>query len=266
MAINCAAIPETLLESELFGHEKGAFTGAVARKLGKFEVADRGILFLDEIGDLPLGLQPKLLRALEDRRFERLGGTTSIQVEVRLVAATNRNLREAVAEKRFREDLFFRLAVFPVDIPALRERASDIAQLALHFVDRYSRDLGKPTMTLAPATFEAMTAYDWPGNVRELQNCMERAVLLTDGDVILPAHLNLEGRLVEPSRADPWDALDLSGTLDEASRRVLAEVERRKLGEALAVESGDRQRAAARLGVTPQVLAAKIGQHGLDRQ
>ena len=203
---------------------------------------------------------------LEDRRFERLGGTTSIQVEVRLVAATNRNLREAVAEKRFREDLFFRLAVFPVDIPALRERASDIAQLALHFVDRYSRDLGKPTMTLAPATFEAMAAYDWPGNVRELQNCMERAVLLTDGDVILPAHLNLEGRLVEPSRADPWDALDLSGTLDEASRRVLAEVERRKLGEALAVESGDRQRAAARLGVTPQVLAAKIGQHGLDRQ
>ena len=139
MAINCAAIPETLLESELFGHEKGAFTGAVVRKLGKFEVADRGTLFLDEIGDLPLGLQPKLLRVLEDQRFERLGGTSSIQVEVRLVAATNRNLREAVAEKRFREDLYFRLAVFPVDIPALRERASDIAQLALHFVDRYSR-------------------------------------------------------------------------------------------------------------------------------
>jgi DNA-binding NtrC family response regulator len=266
VAINCAAIPETLLESDLFGHEKGAFTGAVARKAGRFEVADGGTLFLDEIGDLPVGLQAKILRVLEDRRFERLGGTVSIQVDVRLVAATNRNLREAIALKAFREDLFFRLSVFPIEIPALRERPADIVLLARHFIERFCRDLGKSAMTLAPGAIEVMEAYAWPGNVRELQNCMERAVLLADGDVILPAHLSLEPRSEQTSSpADPWEALDLSGTLAEASRRMLDELERRKVRDALAAASGDLAHAAGRLGVSPQSLAAKIRAQGLDR-
>ena len=198
VAINCAAIPETLLETELFGHEKGAFTGAVARKPGKFEMAHRGTLFLDEIGDLPLALQAKILRALEERRFERVGGTALVTVDVRLVAATNKGLRAAVAARRFREDLFFRLSVFPITVPPLRERGGDIPVLARYFVDRFCRDLKKKPLTLSPAALEQLQTYRWPGNVRELQNCIERAVILADGDTILPRHLNLS--FVETSR------------------------------------------------------------------
>ncbi len=187
VAINCAAIPENLLETELFGHEKGAFTGAVGRKLGKFEVAHRGTLFLDEIGDLPLSLQAKILRALEQRRFERVGGTASLQVDVRIVAATNKSLRAGVAAKRFREDLFFRLSVFPIIVPPLRERQEDIAILARHFAERFSRDLKKP-VSLAPSAIDALQKYRWPGNVRELQNCIERAVILSEGDVVHARH------------------------------------------------------------------------------
>ncbi|HEX2343071.1 MAG TPA: sigma-54 dependent transcriptional regulator, partial [Vicinamibacterales bacterium] len=166
VAINCAAIPETLLESELFGHEKGAFTGAVARKPGKFELAHRGTLFLDEIGDLPLSLQAKILRALEEKRFERLGGTASLQVDVRLVAATNRGLKAQVAQRRFREDLYFRLSVFPITVPPLRERREDIATLARFFVERFCRELKKKTLPLSPAVLDALQSYAWPGNVR----------------------------------------------------------------------------------------------------
>ncbi len=184
VAINCAAIPENLLETELFGYEKGAFTGAVARKLGKFEVAHRGTLFLDEIGDLPLTLQPKILRSLEEKSFDRVGGTTPIQVDVRVVAATNRNLRAAVAARQYREDLFFRLSVFPITIPPLRERPGDIAMLAHHFIERFSRDLKKKPLVLSPDALDQMQAYAWPGNVRELQNCIERTVILTQGDTI----------------------------------------------------------------------------------
>ncbi len=263
VAINCAAIPEALLETELFGHEKGAFTGAVMRKAGKFEVAHRGTLFLDEIGDLPLNLQAKILRVLEERRFERLGGTATIQVDIRLVAATNRNLREAIAGRRFREDLFFRLSVFPIEIPALKQRAGDIPLLARYFVERYCRDLKKPGMTLSSSAVEALEAHDWPGNVRELQNCMERAVLLTDGNVIQAAHLNLASGS-GPIEPDPWDSLDLSGTLADASRRILGEVERRKLTGALET-SGDRGKAADALGLTVKGLEAKLRQCGLDR-
>ncbi len=195
VAINCAAIPETLLETELFGHEKGAFTGANARKPGKFELAHRGTLFLDEIGDLPLTLQAKILRALEEKRFERVGGTAPLQVDVRVVAATNRNLRAAVAARQYREDLYFRLSVFPITIPPLRERLDDIPRLARHFIERFCRDLNKKPLILAPPAVEQLQGYEWPGNVRELQNCMERAVILTEGDTIHARHLSSLGAL-----------------------------------------------------------------------
>ena len=269
VAINCAAIPETLLESELFGYEKGAFTGAVARKLGKFEGAHHGTLFLDEVGDLSLNLQGKVLRALEEKRFERVGSNTPVQVDVRLVAATNKNLRTAVVGKRFREDLYFRLSVFPITVPPLRERRSDIALLARHFVERFCREQSKSAV-LSEAALEALQAYAWPGNVRELQNCLERAVILA-GDTIRPGHLQLaepvqafstEGALGGPS--DPWTLIDLSGTLAEASRRVLVEVERRKIALALAETGGDRRAAAERLQVPVRFLLAKIRQFRLE--
>jgi DNA-binding NtrC family response regulator len=174
VAINCAAIPENLLETELFGYEKGAFTGAVQRKLGKFEMAHRGTLFLDEIGDLPIGLQAKILRALEEKRFERVGGTANVQVDVRLVAATNKGLRAAVQTKRFREDLYFRLSVFPITVPPLRDRAGDIPVLARFFVERFCRDLKKKPLTLSPEAVDVLRTYRWPGNVRELQNWSAR--------------------------------------------------------------------------------------------
>src|SRR3954454_17931794 len=220
VAINCAAIPETLLETELFGHEKGAFTGAVARKPGKFEMAHRGTLFLDEIGDLPFALQAKILRALEEKRFERVGGTASVQVDVRLVAATNKGLRAAVAARRFREDLYFRLSVFPITVPPLRERPGDIPLLARYFVDRFCRDLKKKPLVITPEALEQLRTYRWPGNVRELQNCIERAVILAESDAILPRHLNLSfaAPLQSETAVSPWEQMDLSGTLPEAVR------------------------------------------------
>ena len=169
VAINCAAIPENLLETELFGHEKGAFTGAATRKLGRFEVAHRGTLFLDEIGDLPLLLQAKILRALELKEFERVGGTQSIHVDVRVVAATNRQLRQRVAERLFREDLYFRLSVFPIVVPPLRERGDDVLTLAYYFVERYCHELNKKVVTVSAEAIDALRSYPWPGNVRELQ-------------------------------------------------------------------------------------------------
>jgi DNA-binding NtrC family response regulator len=265
VAINCAAIPETLLETELFGHEKGAFTGAVARKPGKFELAHRGTLFLDEIGDLPLSLQAKILRALEEKRFERVGGTVSVQVDVRLVAATNQGLRAAVAARRFREDLYFRLSVFPITVPPLRERPGDVALLARFFVERFCRDLKKRTLALSDAAIEHLKAYPWPGNVRELQNCIERAAILADGDTILPRHLNLSFVQAEPApAAGPLGDVDLSGTLAEASRRAVAAVERAKLAEAMAEAEGNRARAAELLQVSFKMLGAKLREHGLD--
>jgi DNA-binding NtrC family response regulator len=264
VAINCAAIPETLLESELFGYEKGAFTGAVARKTGKFEVAHRGTLFLDEIGDLPLALQAKILRALELKRFERVGGNQPIAVDVRVVAATNHNLRQAVAARRFRVDLYFRLSVFPLTVPPLRERASDIPILARYFVDRFAGEHHKG-VALSPAALEALMAHEWPGNVRELQNCLERAVLMAE-DTIQPAHLQLDGPGIFAAEGaaagiDPWDAIDLSGTLAEASKRALAEVERRKIARALEQAHGQRDAAASLLGIPLRYLVAKMREH-----
>jgi DNA-binding NtrC family response regulator len=266
VAINCAAIPTTLLESELFGHEKGAFTGAMQRRPGRFELAHRGTLFLDEVGELPLALQPKVLRVLQEQTFERLGGNIPIQVDVRVVAATNRDLRAAMAAGQFREDLFFRLDVFPVSIPPLRERASDIPRLAAYMLQRTATELNKPIRQLSPQAHQALESYPWPGNVRELENCLERAVILSDGTMLEPRHLNLpEPRL--PARpavsADPFESLDLSGTLDEATRRVVLEVERRKIAEALRATDGDTVKAADLLGMPARLLTRKVRTHAV---
>ena len=265
VAINCAAIPDTLLETELFGYEKGAFTGAAARKPGRFELAHRGTLFLDEIGDLPLALQAKILRALEEKQFERVGGTQSLHVDVRVVAATNRNLKQRVAERQFREDLYFRLSVFPIQIPPLRERVDDVLILARHFVEKYCRDLNKTALTLAPGAIDELRAYQWPGNVRELQNCIERAVILTEGDAIHARHLNLSFR--QPTQAapatSPWDQIDLSGSMADALRRITEEVERRKIMQALQTANGNKTHVADMLHIGYKVLLQKMKAYGI---
>jgi DNA-binding NtrC family response regulator len=262
IAINCAAIPGTLLEAELFGYERGAFTGAVQRKPGKFEIAHRGTVFLDEIGELPLPLQGKILRALEERTFDRLGGTASVKVDVRVVAATNRLLRQAVASRQFREDLYFRLSVFPITVPPLRERRDDIPCLARHFIERVCRELGKKPLTLTPAALEALHAYRWPGNVRELQNCLERAVILADGDAIHPKHLSLQAENFTPPE-NPLARLDLSGSLASVTNRALAEVERQTIKQALLESNNDPVRASDRLQIGYKQLVAKMKSLGL---
>ncbi|MFN7981519.1 MAG: sigma-54 dependent transcriptional regulator [Vicinamibacterales bacterium] len=270
VAINCAAIPETLLETELFGYEKGAFTGASQRKPGKFELAHRGTLFLDEIGDLPLTLQAKILRALEEKHFERVGGTTLLHVDVRVVAATNRNLKAAVAARQYREDLYFRLSVFPITVPPLRERPGDIPLLARYFVDRFCREMKKKPLAISPEATDRLVAYSWRGNVRELQNCIERAVILSDGDAIQPRHLNLTSTLGEspvasaPEPQNPWDGIDLSGSLADASKRVLADVERLKYSRALADANGNGTRAAEMLQVPLRQFTARVRELGLS--
>jgi DNA-binding NtrC family response regulator len=259
VAINCAAIPEMLLESELFGYEKGAFTGAMTRKPGKFELAHGGTLFLDEIGELPFQLQAKLLRALEQQTFERLGGTIPIEVDLRLVAATNRDLRVAVASKQFRQDLFFRLAVLPLRIPPLRERLSDVPLLAQYFLERAAADQNKRTPALAPAALAALQVYHWPGNVRELGNCLERAVILAEGPVIQASHLSLTPPEVpSPEPTHEFVGIDLTGTMDQALKRVLREVERRKIELALAESEGDPVRAARLLRIPSRLLVRKM--------
>jgi DNA-binding NtrC family response regulator len=269
VAINCAAIPENLLESELFGYEKGAFTGAVARKPGRFELAHRGTLFLDEIGDLPLSLQAKILRALEEKSFERVGGTVPLRVDVRVVAATNRGLKAAVAARQFREDLYFRLSVFPITIPPLRERPDDITLLSRYFIERYCRDLKKKPLTLAPSAEQALREYSWPGNVRELQNCIERAVILAEGDTIRACQLSLSfarapGAEPRAEESSPWAAIDLSGSLGDATRRVIAEVERRKIEQALTEANGNRLRAAELLQISQKAFLGKLKDYDLD--
>jgi DNA-binding NtrC family response regulator len=259
VAINCAAIPETLLEAELFGYEKGAFTGAAQRKPGKFEMAQHGTLFLDEIGEVPLAVQAKMLRAIETRRFERLGGNTTIQVDVRIVAATNRDLRQAVATRQFREDLFFRLSVFPVLIPPVRDRAGDISKLAHYLVER----VGKKPLSLTPATIDRLLAYSWPGNVREMQNAIERAVIMSDGDTLEPRHLNLTAVTRTAEATDPWDSIDLSGSLEDATMRGVSEIERRKLSRALREAGNDRRVAADLLRINFKTLESKLREHGL---
>jgi DNA-binding NtrC family response regulator len=261
VAINCAAIPENLLEAELFGYERGAFTGATQRKIGKFEMAQRGTIFLDEIGEMPLSLQAKILRAIETKKIERLGGNSPITVDVRIVAATNRFLRQAVALRQFREDLYFRLSVFPVTIPPLRERKEDIPKLAHHFVERVARDVGKK-LSLSSEALAMLVEHPWPGNVRELQNAIERAVILADGERLLPRHLNLTTQIA--ATVDPWDMLDWSGTLADVTARFAAEAEKRKIAYALKQANGDKGRASDLLQINFKALEAKLRQYGMD--
>ena len=265
VAINCAAIPENLLENELFGHERGAFTGAGAAKTGRVESADRGTLFLDEIGELSPPLQAKLLRVLQDRTFERVGGTKTLKVDTRVVAATNRDLRRAVAEGRFREDLYFRLAVVSVWIPALRDRPGDLTRLAEHFLEKFRRDLGRDGLRFSGAALAAITAHRWPGNVRELENAIERAAILCDGDVIEPGHLALEPRGgATVSASDFGRSFDLSGGLDAASARVRDQVERWMIERALADAQGNKTRAAEVLGMNYKRLLVRIKDLGIE--
>ena len=230
VAVNCAAIPETLIENELFGHERGAFTGAGERRQGKFELASGGTVFLDEIGELPLAVQGKLLRAIEEKTIDRIGGRAPIPVDVRVVAATNRDLRQAAERGEFRRDLFFRLAVFPVEIPALRERGDDVLLLARHFAAQIGSEMRGREATLSEASVRALTEHDWPGNVRELENAIERACILADSAVLEPDDLGLaKTNLNAP---EVFDDLDMSGTLAEVAERAVRFVERRKIAEA----------------------------------
>jgi DNA-binding NtrC family response regulator len=256
VAINCAAIPEALLENELFGHEKGAFTGAHARKEGKAELAHRGTLFLDEIGDLPLPLQGKILRLVQEKQFERVGGNQTLRVDIRVVAATNRDLRAAVARGEFREDLFFRISVFPVEIPPLRRRRADIPVLAEAFLERYAKEMGRKGLRLGPEARRALMEHSWPGNVRELQNCLERAAILCDGLEIRPEHLLLRPDTERgPSLGD---VLDLSGPLAEVSARAAARAEEEAIRLALSEADGNRAAAAERLGISVSTLSRRL--------
>jgi DNA-binding NtrC family response regulator len=260
VAINCAAIPDTLIENELFGHEKGSFTGATARQLGKFELAESGTIFLDEIGELGTSVQGKILRVLQERRFERIGGTAPIDVDVRVICATNRNLSGEVKEGRFRDDLFYRINVFPVTVPPLRARRDDVDALTDFFLQRLGRDLKKPGLRIAPEARAALRAYDWPGNIRELENTLERAAILCDGSTIETRNLSISATTNNDALRE---ALDLSGSLDEATSRAARTVERLKIADALK-KAGSRNEAAELLGISSRTLAAKMKEHGLE--
>jgi DNA-binding NtrC family response regulator len=261
VAINCAAIPRELLESELFGHERGSFTGATGRKIGKFELGDKGTVFLDEIGDMDIGLQAKLLRVLEGERFMRVGGTSSVKADVRVVAATNKDLQVAVAKHDFREDLYYRLNVFPLVIPPLRDRREDIPLLVEHFLAMYSREVKKEALALSSEAVEVMKHHPWTGNIRELQNCIERAVILCDGREILPEHIGL--RVLARSAAEDVPAV---GSLQEASSAASRAVEAKMIEKVLRETGGNKTRAAEILQVSYKTLLTKIRDYGLDKE
>jgi formate hydrogenlyase transcriptional activator len=253
--VNCAAIPSGLLESELFGHERGAFTGAIAQKLGRFELAHQGTLFLDEIGDIPVELQPKLLRVLQEQAFERLGSTRTQRVDVRLVAATNRELAQLVDAGHFRADLYYRLNVFPIAVPPLRQRPEDIHLLVRHFVRHYAQQLRKRIDTIPTETLDALTHYAWPGNVRELQNVVERAVILSPGPVLRLALDEL------PRRRPTEGSLARVRTLEEVEREHILRVLRETNGVI-----GGSQGAATRLGLRRTTLLYRMEKLGISRQ
>ena len=252
--VNCAALPETVIESELFGHEKGAFTGAVSARKGRFELADGGTLFLDEVGDLSTGLQIKLLRVLQEREFERVGGASTLKVDVRLIAATNVELEKLIASGRFRQDLYYRLNVFPIHIPPLRERKTDILQLADFFVEKYGRANQKQVRRISTPAIDMLMSYHWPGNVRELENCVERAVLLSEDDVIHGHHL-------PPS----LQTAEASGTVFRGRLASnLAGVERELILEALKSCRGNMAMAAKAIGVSERIMGLRVRKYGID--
>jgi DNA-binding NtrC family response regulator len=263
VTVNCAAIPDTLIENELFGHEKGSYTGATARKAGKFELADQGTIFLDEIGELHISVQAKVLRVIEEQSFERIGGLETLRVNTRVIAATNRNLQEQVERKEFRQDLFFRLSVFPIHIPPLRERTSDLRLLAQFFVDKFARDLHRQGLQLSAEAEQAIDNYSWPGNVRELQNTIERAVILTDGKQIELRNLNFAFQ--RPSTFDDFaHVFDLSGTLADVAGRATRTAERSKLRQALEITNWNKTKAAEMLDVSYKTLLSKVKEYELE--
>jgi formate hydrogenlyase transcriptional activator len=252
--LNCAAIPTGLLESELFGHEKGAFTGAISQRIGRFELASRGTVFLDEIGEIPLELQPKLLRVLQEREFERLGSARTLRTDARLIAATNRDLAALADEQKFRQDLYYRLNVFPIHVPPLRERREDVPMLVRHFAQQFARRMKKPIDTIPADTMDTLVRYDWPGNIRELQNLIERAVILSSGPVLDVPLAALNGRKASPSRAESADARPESQeTLEQAERRHILSVL-----EASRWVVGGPNGAAARLGMKRSTLQFRM--------
>jgi formate hydrogenlyase transcriptional activator len=250
--LNCAAIPFDLLESELFGHEKGSFTGAIAQKIGRFELADKGTLFLDEVGDIPLALQPKLLRVLQEREFERLGSGRTHQVDVRLIAATHRNLVDMVKRNEFRSDLYYRLNVFPIALPPLRDRREDIPALVEHFVEIYARRMNKQIEHISPETMSALVSYPWPGNIRELQNFIERSVIVTSGDI-------LQAPLASLTNAVEVQSVGAI-TLEDAERDHIRKV----LEQTRWVVAGPNG-AAARLGIKRSTLYFRMQKLGISR-
>jgi DNA-binding NtrC family response regulator len=260
VTINCAAIPAGLLESEFFGYEKGAFSGAEGRKLGKFEMADTGTVFLDEIGEMDVHLQAKLLRFLQESEIERVGGTKPIRLDVRIVAASNRDIEADVSEGRFREDLFYRLNVFPVTLPPLRARTEDIPALAAHFIEKYAATLRSPVTGLSPEAIELLKGYAWKGNVRELENTIERAIILCDSDTIRTEHLSLTTR----SDCRLGEMIDMRGSLEEVGRHALSIVEAARIRTALAECGGNKTRAAETLRVSYKTLLTKIRDYAIE--
>jgi Nif-specific regulatory protein len=252
--VNCAALPETVIESELFGHEKGAFTGAINTRKGRFEVADGGTIFLDEIGDLSPTTQIKLLRVIQEREFERVGGNETIRVNVRVVAATNRNLEQLIDEGRFREDLYYRLNVFPVHIPPLRDRKSDVLLLADYFVEKYAARNYVAVRRISTPAIDLLMSYHWPGNVRELENCIERAVLLSVDEVIHSHHLPPSLQSAESTNTA------LNGTLEES----LDNLERELILDALKSTRGNMAKAARLLGITERIMGLRVRKHDID--
>src|SRR5271165_6595728 len=254
--VNCAAIPATLLESELFGHEKGSFTGAFTQKIGRFEMAHKGTLFLDEIGEMPLELQPKLLRAIQEQELERVGGNRTIHVDIRIIAATNRNLKQMVEEGKFRSDLYYRLHVFPLNVPSLRERREDIPLLVRYFVQKHAQRMGREIETIPSRALEALTNYDWPGNIRELQNVIERSVILTNGPELRVAmpEFNSQSPAAAPHRqaskfSEPTERARILQALKEANGQV-----------------GGENGAAARLGMKRTTLQSRMRKYNIARR
>lgn len=262
---NCAAIPENLIESELFGHERGSFTGALARKIGKFEQAHNGTLFLDEVGDMPLNTQAKILRVLQERSFERVGGTEKIHVDVRIVAATNKNLDEAVKREQFRQDLFYRLTVFPIELPPLRDRSKDVYPLTLHFLKKYAKEMGKEVTKVSPQALGALRLYRWPGNVRELENVIQRAVILASRDekILKVDYLPMEIAKVAVGEFSLED-MELGDSKGPKSVRPFEDVERDTLQRALKVAGGNISVAAEMLKIGRATMYRKVEKYQLQ--
>jgi DNA-binding NtrC family response regulator len=267
LAVNCAAIPESLLESELFGYEKGAFTGATQRRIGKFEQANGGTIFLDEIADMELSTQAKILRLLQEQTFERLGGNNAVRVDVRIIAATNQALERAMEEKTFREDLYYRLNVVTIALPPLRERRDDIPQLVEYFIARFRAKLHKPDISVSREALDVLMAYDWPGNIRELQNVLNHAALMSKGHLILPEALTIASLVKTPAptvtRVDPFSESDLDAYDSNLFDVVIPEVERRLITYALRRTNGNQVKAAQLLGISRMTLHERIERYGI---